>query len=299
MEKITKDVSVKEASAPTQEEIYRAELNKISGKFIIKNNRTTWLSTMAGNSDGRVLHVGTFTMYTPELSPFNRGAVITGITSPLLREALAWALNTDPKDFHENNRAYWGNYFIKIPAEGLILDCDVNAKNKLDYLILKASSRIYSDGINGCKDKARADYIITSTEAEKSKEAKSLELLTAAYSKLGSMTLSERMDFLKVYEEGKFKVSNNSKPDFINANMKQVIEDSPTKFLEVFNNPFYKEAVFLQDCLMAKLVEKVGPKYYVKGGEKLGDSYISTLQNLQSDDWQSVKISLLGKLQRK
>lgn len=273
-----------------------SELSKITGKFIIKNNRTTWLANMTGNTDGRVLHVGTFTMFTPELDSMNKGAVRTGITSVELREELEEALNLPAKTLSAFNLDYWCTYFIRIPAEGLVLDCDLNVKNKLDYLILKASSKFYSDGLSGARNKSAADFIITSTEAEKSKDSKQLEVLTQAYSKLAEMSIQERMDYLKVYEEGKYKVNNNSKPDFVNSAIKQVIDDSPAKFLEAFRNPFYKEAIFLQDCILNKLVERVGPKYYVKGGEKLGDSYITTLQNLQSDDWQSVKISLLGKL---
>lgn len=285
-------IQAKEAKEPV------SELSKITGKFLIKNNRKTWLSSMSGNPDGRSLHVGTFTMFTPELDSINKGAVRTGIYNDTLRKELEEALMVPAGTLKDFNREWWSKYFIKIPSNGYIIDCDANITNKLNYLILRASSKFYSDGINGAKNKSTAHWIITSTEAEKSKESRELEVLTQAYAKLSEMSPEERLNFLKVYEEGKYKVSNSSKPDFINAAIKLVIEESPAKFIQTFSNPYYNESVFLQDALAAKAVYKQGPRYIVtSSGEILGKSYMDTLNNLQSAEWQSVKISLLDKIQ--
>lgn len=274
-----------------------SELNQIRGKYQLRNNRKTWLSRMSGNKDGRDLHIGTFTMYTPEIDYMSK-SIITGIPNgSKLQVELEEALNLQPKTLSPYNREYWAKYFIKIPAEGLFLDCDRNIIDKLNYLILRASTKIYSDGTVGCKSKAGAEWLLISPEAEKAKESKQLDTTTQAYAKLAEMSMQERMDFLKVYEEGKYAVNNTSKPDFINAAIKQVVENNPAAFLETFKNPFYKTAVFLKDCMAIKAVIKNGPAYYVNGGEKIGNSYLQTLQNLQSDDWQEIKISLLGKLE--
>lgn len=273
----------------------QSELSKITGKYVIKNNRKTWLSNMPGNKDGRDLHTGTFTMFTPELDPANRG-IKTGITNPQLQAELEEALGLPANTLGVYNRDYWASFFIKIPHEGYVLECDNNVKNKLYYLVLRASSKFYSDGLTGARHPSLADFVITSTEKEKAKESQLLEFKERAFAKLHTMSIQDRLDFLKVYEEGKYYTSSTN-ADFVNASISKVLDDSPIKFLETFRNPFYKEAIFLKDCLAIKAVIKQGPKYYVNGGEKLGDSYIQTLQNLQSEDWQEVKISLLGKLQ--
>jgi hypothetical protein len=272
-----------------------SELSKITGKYVIKNNRKTMLTTMPGNKDGRDLHAGTFTMFTPELDPVSRG-IRTGITNPKLQAELEQELNLTAGTLSAFNREFWGTYFIKIPHEGYVLECDNNVRNKLNLLLMRACSKFYSDGLSGASQPALADFIITSTEKEKAKESKILELKERAFAKLHTMSIQDRLDFLKVFEEGKYYTSN-SNADFVNASINRVLEDSPTKFLETFRNPYYKEAIFLKDCLSIKAVIKQGPRYFVNGGEKLGDSYLQTLQNLQSDDWQEVKISLLGKLQ--
>ena len=274
-----------------------SELSKITGKYVIKSNRKTWLSTMTGNKDKRNLHVGTFTMFTPELD-MTSGAIRTGITSLQLQREFEENLNNlAAGTLNPYNREYWGKYFIKIPSEGYVLDCSTNVKNKLNYLILRSSSKFYSDGLHGAAQQAIADWTIVSTDAEKAKESVTLDTITKAYAKLAGMSIQERIDFLKVYEEGKYSVGLSAKPDFVNSAVKQVIDESPKNFINTFDNPFYKEAIFLKDCVTLKLVVKQGPKYYINGGEKLGDSYLQTLMNLQSDDWQEVKISLLGKIQ--
>jgi len=285
--------NIKETQVVDKPEV--SELSKITGKYVIKNNRKTMLTTMPGNRDGRDLHAGTFTMFTPQLDPFSKG-IRTGINNPKLQAELEEALNLPAGTMNSYNRDFWATYFIKIPHEGLVLECDSNPRNKLNYLLMRADSKFYSDGLSGASQPAHADFLITSTEKEKAKESKELEMKERAFAKLHTMSIQDRLDFLKVYDEGKY-YSNSTNADFVNASINKILEESPVKFLETFRNPFYKEAIFLKDCLSIKAVTKQGPKYYVNGGEKLGDSYLQTLQNLQSDDWQEVKISLLGKIQ--
>lgn len=271
------------------------ELEKITGVYIIKNVRKTWLTSMSGNKDGRDVHSGTFTILTPQRDPIS-GLINNGLNgNKRLQAELEEEMNLPANSLSPYNIDWWSNYRIKIPAESLILNCNT-AKYKLNYLLLKASTLV-ANSIAELKNNPNAEFVITSIETEKAKESKDLELKTKAYAKLSTMSIEERLNFLKVYEEGKYKVKLDAKPDFINAAIGTIVESSYDKFLQTFENPFYQESVFLQDCLAIKAVYKQGQKYYITGGEKIGDSFLNTLANLGSDDWQEAKISLLGKLQ--
>ena len=279
-------------TAPARE---LTELEKITGVYIIKNARKTWLSTMSGNKDGRDIHSGTFVLLTPERDPIS-GLINTGLNgNKRLQAELEEEMNLPANTLSPYNIDWWAKYFIKIPSESLVLNCNT-AKNKLTYILLKANSKV-ANSTAELASKPDAEFVITSVETDKAKESKALEVKTKAYAKLSSMSIEERMNFLKVYEEGRFKVKNNSKPDFVNAAIGQIVESKPAEFLQVFENPFYQESIFLQDCLAIKAVQKQGQKYYITGGEKIGDSYLNTLANLSSDDWQEAKISLIGKLE--
>jgi len=271
------------------------ELEKITGVYIIKNVRKTWLSTMSGNKDNRDIHSGVFTLLTPERDPMS-GLINNGLMgNKRLQAELEEEMNLPANTLSPYNIDWWSKYFIKIPSESLILSCN-NAKNKLNYLLLRANSKV-ANSTAELSSRPDVEFVITSVETEKAQESKDLEVKTKAYAKLSTMSIEERMNFLKVYEEGKYKVKIDAKPDFINAAVGQIVESTPSKFLQTFDNPFYQESIFLQDCLAIKAIYKQGQKYYITGGEKIGDSLLTTLANLGSDDWQEAKISLVGKLQ--
>ena len=60
----------------------------------------------------------------------------------------------------------------------------------------------------------------------------------------------------------------------------------------------YKTHIFLSKCVNAQLVYKQGSKYVLaNGGDLLGNTLTETLDNLQSDDYNNVKVSLLSKLE--
>ena len=99
------------------------------------------------------------------------------------------------------------------------------------------------------------------------------------------------------FEEGKFKVGKSSSPDFINSVLGKIVDSSPEKFLDTLNNPYYKTISFLQDCIQAGLIRKSGTVYSLAGGDKIGDSFLNTIENLHSSEYNEVKVSLKHKLE--
>lgn len=286
--------SVEENTKATAPVVEPSELEKIRGLYIVRPTRRTWLSGMSGNKDGRDLHEGTYTRLCTELHPTS-GVHITGLTKAQ-QVAFEEEMTLPAGTLSPYNDTYWSRFTIDIPTEGLILNCDRDIKNKLILCVLKASTKV-ANSLAEASLKSYTEFVISSTEVEKTAEANALKVRTMAYAKLATMSTQERMDYLKVFEEGKYSVNKSANADFIDAAIGNIIERSPKAFLEVFDNPYYKEAIFLKSCLEIKAVQKQGQKYYINGGEKIGDSYLNTLMNLASADYEEAKISLLGKIQ--
>jgi len=274
-------------------QIEETELSKIRGSYFIRNVRKSWLNTMSGNIDGRSIHEGVLSILAPQRN-HTSGTTITGLTNEQAKEfAVALGLGADKLLPYSD---FWETFFIRIPASGLYLNVDEDAKNKLTLCLLRANTLV----ANSTADLAvmpSAEYLITSLDTESRIESKNLETKAKAFAKFSTMSIQDRLDFLKVYEEGKYKVPVASKPDFISARIGEIVDKTPEKFMAAFDNPYFKEAVFLQDCLNIKAISKLGPKYYITGGDLIGGSYTNTLINLASDEWNEIKVSLLGKLE--
>ena len=117
-----------------------------------------------------------------------------------------------------------------------------------------------------------------------------------AKKKMSQMSLNEQIDFLRVYDEGKYKVSKAATADFVVATLGKIVDEQPQKFLDLVSNPDYKVLVFIQECLQAGVMKKTGPKYYVSGGDMIGASLVETINNLQDPTYNEVKISLKAKI---
>ena len=195
------------------------------------------------------------------------------------------------------NKKFWSDFKIypKVPQTGVILDLDNSALDKLRYLYCKVSSRVAQSHADALEN-PMAELVMTSTEKEAKAVSSKVKTKTDAFKQFAQMTLTEQIDFLKVFEEGKFKVSKSSSADFINATLGKIVDDQPEKFLETLSNPYFKTISFLQDCVSAGLIRKTGTKYYLTGGDKIGDSFLSTVENLEKSEYNEAKISLKAKL---
>lgn len=277
-------------------EVSVSELKKLHGKFIIKPLETTWLKSIDPKHDGALIFSKGEHWVSPERDS-QTGLIRTGLTDQMARE-LEVEMNLKPMELSPYNKEWWAANFKmygKIPKEGLELDLDRSALDKLKYCYYKASSKVALsevDAINNTLYK----YVMTSKEIEAKHNNKKIEIKTKAFKKFSEMSLSEQMDFLKVYEEGKYRLTKSASPEFINSTVGRIVDEHPEDFLSLCANADFKTMVFLQDCVSIGAVRKSGTVYYALGGDKLGNSFIDTIQNLQKPEYDEVKISLLAKI---
>lgn len=299
-----KDDKVKKENSEMKEEIKEVEtapkkavsaLQKYTGKYILRPCKSTWLAQMDKNHDGSTLFSGTKIYLAPERDK-NTGLINTGLTDQEARE-LEVQMGLKTMELSSYSTTFWGNFKIypQIPKEGLVLDLDRSALDKLRYIYCKNHSKVALSEADALEN-PQAELVLTSAERESKSKATSIKTKLDAMKKLGEMSITEQLNFLKVFEEGKFSVSKTSTPDFILSVLGKIVDERPQDFLNMINNPDLKTMSFLQDCILAGIIKKSGPKYYITGGDLIGNTFLDTVQNLQAPEYNEVKISLKAKL---
>lgn len=279
-------------------------IDDITGIYIVKPIRSTWLKGIDPNHSGAVMF--DYAVYSHAVERhYQTGLAVTGLTDVEARELeseMNLPLNSlSPYNLSVSDKApgkfSWGSFSIKIPKEGLVIDASRSALEKLQIKVLMAGSKVAKNTLEYELNPSLYDLIIISQEAEAKAKKNELDIKKKAYAAYSKMSLTEMIDFLSVYEEGKFKVSASATPTFIDAELGKIVDTQPEKFIATLESPYFKSMLFLFKCVNANLIYKQGPKYVTSSGDLLGNSLLEAVTNLQSNDYQPIKISLLSKLE--
>ena len=271
-------------------------LSKISGKWSVKPCRKSWLHAINPNHDGNTIFSGSQIWIVPARARDNSDIVITGLSEEE-RIAFEAEMFVQPGSLSPYNRKFWSEHrnAIKIPKEGLTLDCDNNVKHKLWFKILSASHRV-ANGKEDLAVNAMADVVLSSVDQEAKYDTEKINLKTKAYVKFSGMSLADKANYLKVFDEGAMKVDSTTKPDLIDQTLGNIVEARPEEFLQTFDNPYYKDFILLEDFISNNIVIRKGGKFFINGGVELGTTKSEVINRLKSDDFQDTKIGLLAKL---
>ena len=272
-------------------------LSNIKGKWSVKPCRKTWLHAINPDHDGADIFSGAQIWIGAARSVTNPDVVITGLTE---EERLAFeeAMFLQSGSLSPYNLKYWANKnnYIKVPKQGLELDCDNNIKHKLWYKLL-LTSRHVAKGKEDLAMNSSAEVLLTSKDQEAKIDSEKINTKTKAYVKFSSMSMQDKINYLKVFNEGSFKVDNLTKPDLIDQTIGNIVERDAAEFLSTFDNPFYKDYVLLEDLLTKNVLTRKGGKYFITGGIELGTTKAQVITVLRSDDFQETKIGLIAKLE--
>lgn len=288
-----------EKSTQTQENTSlnynKREIDSITGKWILKPSKRTWLANLDPNHDGAVMFSRTFASVSPERDGAT-GLIKTGLTDLMARE-LEREMNLAQGSLSPYNTSYWSSHKlnINVPSEGIVLDCDRSALDKLRYCYLKVCSKVATSQVEAMENPLY-EYVLTSEEIENKVGSDKFMIKKNAYKKLESLNLETQMDFLFVYKQNKYKVTKTSTVDFIANAIGKVLEEDPEGFLELIEDPNFKDYVFLKKCLSAGILRQNGPAYVTLGGDVVGNSMEQAVGNLRSPEYNHIKISLLAKL---
>ncbi len=289
-----------EAVTPKIERVL-TELQKITGKYMVKRYKKVYLEHMfSKEEDAKVLFSKPEDVWQPPMA--GEKLVLTGLNKAQ-QEEFEKELNLSPGTLAAFNVAYWQRHFLKIKRDGgTSLDCDSNIMDKLNYCLILAESRTGMPKFSMSRIEAElnpfCEFIVESAEKEAVQKNKALEVKRKAFRKLEELSLQDQMDFLTVYDQGKYKASVDNKPDFILSLVGDIIEKSPAKFLETLEDPHYKEQLFLFKCIRENVITKSGAKYFTKSGDLLGNTLLEAVLNLKDPEYNHIKLELLSKLEK-
>jgi hypothetical protein len=279
-----------------EETVSSNPLADIKGKWLVKPCRKTWLHQQNPNHDGSNIFSGAQIWIVPARSLSNPDIVITGLTQA---EAIAFEqeMSLQPGALSAYNLKFWSDKknAIKVPKDGITLDCDNNLKHKMWFKILSASHRV-AKGKEDLAINATADVLLTSDQEEAKIDSANVTIKTKAYVKLSSMSASDKLNYLKVFNEGQFKVDNTTKPDLVEQTLGNIVEKDPSEFLAAFDNPYFKDYILLEDLISNNVIIRKGGKFFINGGVELGLTKSQVITTLRSDDFQETKIGLMAKL---
>lgn len=272
-------------------------LSLITGKYTVKPCRKSWLHGINPDHDGNTIFSGAQIWIVAGRSGTNSDLIVTGLSK---EEEIAFeqAMGMQSGTLSAYNKVWWSRHSnaIKIPKNGLQLDCDNNVKHKLFLRILQASSRV-ANSLEELAVNSVADVVITSDEQEAKIDSTKFVTKAKAFAKYNSLSQADKINFLKVYNDGEMKVNSSTKPDLIDQAMGKIVDSKPEQFLATFDNMFFKDLILLEDLLTNGIIVRKAGRYFVNGGVELGMTKEDVVSKLRSDEFQEFKISLIAKLE--
>lgn len=268
--------------------------NRLTGRYKLLPVKKTWLEQINKEHDGLHIFSGAQIWIAPQLDEV--GLVKTGLTDQEARE-LEVRMGMKAMSLSPYAKETWANpkLYAKVPQSGLIIDCDRSELDKIRYAYLSVCDKV-ALSYEEANESGLKEFVLSNEEVEATNDSKKILVKMEAMKKFTSMSFNEQIDFLKIYEEGKYKVSKAATADFVLATLGKVVDEAPQKFLDLISNPDYKTMVFIQECLQAGVMRKTGSKYTVSGGEGIGNTLAETINNLQDPAYSAVKVSLKAKL---
>jgi len=273
-------------------------LDKIRGKYIVKPCQKSWVEEANPDAKDFALFDKAEIWLCAPRSRDIQDAVITKISKEEQAEFES-EMNLQKGTMSPFNQIFWQKHIntLKIPKQGLTLDCDNNVKHKMFYRLLEANGSKVVFGKDQLSLNSSALILVENEEQNAKVDTQKITIKTKAFAKLAGMSLNDKIDFLKVFREGTLKLNANSNPDLIEATIGNIVDKSPEEFLANFDNPLFKDYVLVQDLISKNIIIRKGGTYMVNGGEPLGTSILDVVLQIKDKKNESLKIALKAKLE--
>jgi hypothetical protein len=220
------------------------------------------------------------------------GLLNTGLTAED-ETRLEKALKLESGGLSRYNTEYWSKFKVKVPKEGIVLSPFSSPTDEVAWRVMLVHQHV----ANSLAEKNKTGfetYVMHSEEEEAENLNKEINTKLEAYKKLGEMSETQLVNFLKVYGKNPGK---DSSLDFIKAQVGKIADTQPQYFLDTMNNPNYKMNVFIKNCLEKGILKEAAGKYFRPGGEALGYSIEQTIDFLSNRDNNEVYTLLKGQLE--
>lgn len=183
------------------------------------------------------------------------------------------------ENYLDQNSSFWDTYAVKIGKKDLVINTDT-PEGELQYLFLKNHKRV-AEGVRNISP--RTDYVIVDKDAEAIETNKANKIKRDAFRALDKMTLEEMRKCLRLFGVKADTMSN----ELVEAQLTDVIEKNPQKFLNIWVNNNDKEYNFIiEEALSKNIIRKNRATYYY-GTDVIGngiDDVIAFFKDKKNND---------------
>lgn len=233
------------------------------------------------------------------------GDVNTGITVKETETLMPHVLGISTGDpaFFKKVKEWFMNLSVDIPAQGIELeagvDKDGNPLNVNDYIRYKFISQhpyVYKrESSNPDPKNKRYMYILEDKEREQKEKIKKKDSRKGALAEWIKLTANEKkmVQVLRVYGE----FPDNMDKETMEMTLENLAMEDSAKFVRIATNKDLEMKAFIQECLSAEVLRKVGNSY-LDGEEVLGSNMEETLLFLADKKNSETLVTLKARLKQ-
>lgn len=263
-------------------------------KFRIIPIAKTWMWKQGEERDAGILLTKAIKSLSCQYN-INKRMYMTGLTEEEARK-LEEQLLLPAKTLSPYNASYWGSHKnnVKIPKEGKIL----NLENPIDYIAYKMCL-VNTLVANGKEDPSLpfAEFLLTSEDSEAKTINKKYEVKQKAYKMFSDMSLEDMINFSKLWEGGKNKVTNGHTPDMIKTVVGKVVDEKPQDFITLMEDPDYNTKLLLNDLISTGNIKMSGTRFFIVGDtEPFAMHVTKAIEYLQDPLNQNIVLDLKNKM---
>lgn len=243
--------------------------------------------------------VRTFTV--PMLSSGNYKNVLTDNEKACLEEILG--LEDNGLSIYNKVNNFWDNYQVRLNKFDTILDLS-KPEDYIKYKVLLSNKNYVAASLSVLRDSPRAtyQYVLLETGEEVASSKSRVSNMMKCYEEFGK--IKEDFDTLKtIIEIAENKVvSANTKIEFLQGKINDLILEDNKKFLQIIEDPYLKSKVLIKKAVEKGVIAKRGDFYYYKEANQplcnndedptfsIASKYLSAPQN------QELKFAIEAKL---
>ena len=199
----------------------------------------------------------------PMLSNGTYKNVLTDDEKSYLEEVLG--LEVNGLSVYNKKDNYWDNYLIRLTKQDTILDLS-DPEDYIKYKVLLANKDLVAPSMNILRNARRAtyEYVIMEPNEEFSDSRNRVNNTMKCFEEFGA--IKDKFDVLKCIVEtldGR-PVANNTKIEFLQAKITDLITANPKAFLEVVTDPLLNTKIVIKKAVEAGLISKRGEYYYFR-----------------------------------
>ena len=214
------------------------------------------------------------------------------------REFFEQELGVDLNPYGEPGSNFWRDSKkarVVLSKEGMTLNLET-AMGMLRYKILLANKNLISPSYEERRNRATYEFMIVNQGKLTSKKAEAGKLKSRAFAAYGKITSDE--DSMKGFIRSLGRaIPANYTTDWLEAEILDVLEENPSGFLKIVEDPTYEAKIFVQKAVECGAIKRMNNRRYVlDNGVELGD-LPQTIQYLRDPEHQEVKMRIKAQVE--